>query len=158
MNIVRLIFSLLLPLAIGMLSASFSSPGMAAYGGMVKPPLSPPAWAFPIAWTILYLMMGFASYLIMVAEVDTKTQNMALTFYMIQLAMNFMWSLIFFRWNQYLLAFIWLVLLWALVLACAFQFIRISIKAGLLMIPYILWLTFAGYLNLGAYILSAGKR
>ena len=147
--------AMLLPLLVGGISAALSAKGMAGYGEMAKPPLSPPAWLFPVAWTILYLMMGLASYLVVTADADSGLKTIALIFYVIQLGMNFMWSIVFFNWKMYLAAFIWLIIMWGIVIFCAFRFYGISKLAGYMMIPYILWLTFAAYLNIGAYVLSA---
>lgn len=153
-----LIIALLLPVIVGMISSALASKGMDAYSTMDKPPLSPPAWVFPVAWTILYLMMGLASYYVAVAEVNLRDQLLALMFYVLQLAMNFMWSIIFFNWEQYLFAFIWLAIMWGIVVLCVIRFYSISKVASLLMVPYVAWLTFAGYLNWGSYMLSINKR
>lgn len=151
-SIGTLLIALLLPLVIGGLSASLTAQGMTAYGSMNKPPLSPPAWVFPVAWTILYLMMGLSSYFVFTSEEPNK--GMALLLYVIQLAMNFMWSIVFFNWGLYLFAFIWLMVMWCVVIICAFRFYSFSRMAAYLLIPYILWLTFAAYLNLGTYLVN----
>lgn len=153
-NIVTLIIAIFIPLVIGGISAALSAKGMVEYGNMNKPPLSPPPWVFSVAWTILYIMMGIASYFIAVTEWDTRGKMTAMIFYAIQLAMNFMWSIVFFNWGMYLVAFIWLMVMWLIVIICAFKFYSISKTAAFLMIPYIIWLTFAAYLNLGSYILN----
>ena len=148
------IIAVLIPLLVGIVSAMISSKGMAMYGTMSKPPLSPPAWVFPVAWTILYIMMGIASYFVFVSDADSKLKMMALLIYIIQLAMNFMWSILFFNWKLYLVAFVWLIVMWGLVIICAFRFYGINKAAGYMMIPYIVWLTFAAYLNLGIFLLN----
>lgn len=153
-SIGTLIIALLIPLLIGGISAALSSKGMATYGSMKKPPLSPPPWVFSVAWTILYIMMGIASYFIIVSETSMSSKAMALIVYVIQLVMNFAWSIIFFNAGEYLISFIWLMVMWCIVILCAVRFYPISRVATCLFIPYILWLTFAAYLNLGAYILS----
>ena len=153
-NIGILIVALLIPLVVGGLSAVCSAQGMAAYGTMNKPPLSPPAWVFSVAWTILYVIMGLASYYIFAAETYAGEKTMPLSLYGIQLLMNFMWSIVFFVWKMYLLAFFWLMVMWIIVIYCALRFYKISKTAGCLMIPYIAWLTFAAYLNIGSYLLN----
>lgn len=153
-NVVALIVALFIPLAVGGISAALSAKGMTTYGSMNKPPLSPPAWLFPVAWTILYLMMGLASYFVFVAESDSRSKWAALAVYCVQLLMNFMWSIVFFSWGQYLFAFVWLIIMWALVILCTVLYQRVDRLAACLMIPYIVWLTFAAYLNMGAYILN----
>ncbi|MBQ0042454.1 MAG: tryptophan-rich sensory protein [Lachnospiraceae bacterium] len=149
-----LIIALLIPLLVGGVSAAISMPGMAMYETMNKPPLSPPAWLFSVAWTILYLIMGFASYIILVSDADMKTKTKAMILYGIQLLMNFMWSIVFFVWRMYLIAFIWLMIMWCLVIFCTIRFFFIRRPAAYLLVPYVLWLTFAAYLNLGSYIVN----
>ena len=153
-SIVTLIIALAIPLLVGGVSAALSAKGMASYGTMIKPPLSPPAWAFSVAWTILYLMMGFSSYMIIASDAEPRKKTMALIIYIVQLFMNFMWSIIFFNGKLYLAAFIWLIVMWLIVIFCAFRFYGINRGAAYLLVPYIMWLTFAAYLNLGAYILD----
>lgn len=153
-SIVTLIIALAIPLLVGGVSAALSAKGMASYGTMVKPPLSPPAWAFSVAWTILYLMMGFSSYMIIASDAEPRRKTIALIIYIVQLFMNFMWSIIFFNGKLYLAAFIWLIVMWLIVIFCAFRFYGINRGAAYLLVPYIMWLTFAAYLNLGAYILD----
>lgn len=109
----KLIFCIAIPLAVGGISALLTSNTMETFSTINKPPLSPPAWLFPVVWTILYVLMGIASYLVLTSE---KPNRDALTTYAIQLAFNFFWSIIFFNFELYLLAFIWLVLLWLLIL------------------------------------------
>lgn len=116
-----------------------------------KPVLAPPGWVFPVAWTILYILMGIASYLVLTSG---KPNDAALTVYGIQLVFNFFWSIIFFNLEMYLFAFIWLVVLWLLIFKTAILFYQISKPAGYLMIPYLLWVAFAGYLNLSIYLLN----
>lgn len=147
----KLIFCIALPLLVGGLSALLTQNSMQTFDAVTKPPLSPPALLFPIVWTILYILIGIASYLVLVSE---KPNNIALIIYGIQLFFNFFWSIIFFNMEAYLFAFIWLVLLWILILATTILFYKISKVAGYMMIPYLLWVTFAGYLNLAIYILN----
>lgn len=129
----------------------FSQSGMAAYAMMNKLALSPPEWVFPVVWTILYVLMGIASYLVLTSG---KPNDAALTVYAIQLFFNFFWSILFFRLGLCVTAFIWLVLLWFLILGTTVLFYRIVKAAGYLMIPYLLWVAFAGYLNLSICLLN----
>lgn len=153
-NVGPFVYSLFIPVMVGIISAAISSRGMEIYKVMEKPPLSPPAWVFSVVWTILYLVMGLSSYLIIEARTDVKSKAAALMFYGIQLFMNFMWSILFFNLGMYMFSFIWLVIMLCVVVICAFKFFYISSLAGFLLVPYILWLSFAAYLNLGAYMLS----
>lgn len=150
----NLIIALIIPLLVGGLSALLAG-GMGAFKNLEKPPLSPPGWLFPVVWTLLYLMMGFASYLVYTAKAPTYKKNSALLFYGVQLFFNFMWSIIFFRFEAYLFAFIWLIIMWLLIIITTVRFYEVRKFAGLLMIPYLLWVTFAAYLNLGIYILNS---
>lgn len=151
-----MIVALLVPLLVGGLSAFLSADGMALYAGMEKPPLSPPPWVFSVAWTILYLMMGRASYFIFVSENSGRNKSVAIALYLLQLVMNFMWAIIFFNWGNYLFALIWLIVLLCVVILCTQAFYKVSKGAAYMMIPYCLWLVFATYLNLGTYILNKG--
>ncbi len=149
----KLIISILIPLAVGGLSALLTMGSMESFEQLNKPPLSPPGWLFPVVWSILFILMGIASYLVYVSKRSDERKS-ALTFYAVQLFFNFVWSLLFFNLEAYLFAFIWLVALWILIIITAIKFYRISKPAGYLLIPYILWVTFAGYLNLAIYILN----
>ncbi|MBQ9887322.1 MAG: tryptophan-rich sensory protein [Lachnospiraceae bacterium] len=140
-----------IPLAVGALSALLTRGSMKAFATINQPPLSPPGWLFPVVWTILYVLMGIASYLVLSSP---QPNSNALTVYAIQLFFNFAWSIIFFNMKQYLFAFIWLVILWLLILKTIILFYQSSKAAGYLMIPYLLWVTFAGYLNLAIYFLN----
>jgi len=148
----ELIIAILIPLAVGGLSAFLTKDSMGTFEAVTKPPLSPPGWLFPVVWTVLYILMGIASYLIYTS--NSFDRKRALLFYGAQLAVNFFWSLIFFNLNAYLFAFIWLLLLWALILITLVKFYRINENAGLLLIPYIVWVSFAGYLNFGIFLLN----
>lgn len=147
----KLLICLAIPLATGGLSALLTKNSMAAFEAVSKPPLSPPGWLFPVVWTILYILMGIASYLIFTSQ---KPQNAALTLYGIQLIFNFFWSLVFFNLKLYLFSFLWLVALWCIILKTLQLFFQISRPAGWMMVPYLLWVTFAGYLNLFIYLLN----
>lgn len=145
-----LVFYIAMPLIVGALSALFTMGAMKDFALINKPPLSPPAWLFPVAWTILYVLMGIASYLVS----KEKNSDLALLFYTVQLFFNFLWSIIFFNFQNYIFAFVWLVALWILILITTVLFWRLNKTAGLLMIPYLLWVTFAGYLNFAIYLLN----
>ena len=149
-----LLICLALPLAVGLLASLLTLGGMRDYAGMAKPPLAPPGWVFPIAWTLLYLLMGLASWLAVGAAASEERKQEALSLYAVSLAANFLWPLVFFGLGRYFLALCWLVVLLVLVLLTWRQFRRLDRRAGALLTPYILWLCFALYLNLGAAILN----
>lgn len=145
---------LIIPLAVGGLAALLTGGGMDIFETLSKPPLSPPGWLFPVAWTILYILMGVASYLVIVSGDEQMAVGRAIRLYGIQLAFNFLWPVFFFSLKMYLFAFIWLVVLWLLILVTTVQFFRIRKTAAWLMVPYLLWVAFAGYLNMGIYLLN----
>lgn len=149
----KLLLLLAIPLAVGGLSALLSGP-MDTYVQMEKPPLSPPGWVFPVVWTVLYLLMGCSSYLVAVSDAEQSSKKRALVLYGGQLAANFVWSLIFFGVGMPLAAFLWLIFLWVLIFLTVRAFSRISEKTSDLLLPYLLWVTFAGYLNFGIFLLN----
>ena len=127
---------------------------MEAFGQINKPPLSPPGWLFPVVWTILYLLMGLASWFVLTSGKPKEQVSSAIRVYVLQLIVNFFWSLIFFGLGQYLFAFFWLLLLWMLIIVTMVRFYRIRQLAGELLLPYFLWVTFAGYLNFAIWLLN----
>ena len=147
----KLLKFIAVPLIVGGLSALFTMGAMKEFATVNKPPLSPPAWLFPVVWTVLYILMGISAYL--VSESD-NSGGKALLYYGAQLFFNFFWSIIFFNLQWYLFAFVWLLVLLLLVVITTVLFYRSSKLAGILMIPYLLWLSFAAYLNLAIYILN----
>jgi tryptophan-rich sensory protein len=149
----KLLVCIAIPLAVGGLSALLTAGNMKLFEEVNKPPLSPPGWLFPVVWTILYVLMGIALYLV----VTTKTRENkvpALASFGVQLFFNFFWSIIFFNAQAYLFAFVWLILLWIAIVVNIYFFNRINNTSAKLLIPYLVWVTFAGYLNLGIYILN----
>ena len=149
-----LIICLLIPLAVGGLAAWLTMGSMEQFASLAQPPLSPPGWVFPVAWTILYLLMGWASFLIWKSDAPQVEKKRALTLYGVQLAVNFVWPLLFFRAGLYGFALIWLVILLVLVVETMLAFGRIDRRAAWLLVPYILWLLFAAYLNAGVWLLN----
>lgn len=149
----QLLILLAIPLAVGGLGTLLSG-GMDRYKIMNQPPLSPPGWVFPVVWTILYLLMGYASYLVYTSGRPQEEIRKALILYFAQLALNLLWPIVFFGFGWYLAAFFVLVALWALIYLTMRRFSAINERAGDLLLPYILWVTFAGYLNLGVYFLN----
>ncbi len=148
------IIGILIPLAVGGLAAFLTRNSMNIYESIEKPPQAPPGILFPIVWTVLYILMGIGSTLIYKSDADEKIKNQGLFIYGLQLAVNFFWSILFFNLQAFLPSFIWLLLLWGLIIAMIVSFWRISRSAALLQIPYLLWVTFAGYLNLMIYLLN----
>ena len=140
--------------AAGVLSGLLSRQEMQMYAEMIqKPPLSPPAILFPLVWTILYALMGIGAARI-AASADGNLRSRALNVFVVQLVVNFFWSLIFFNAQAYGFALVWLLLLWVLIIAMILLFWPVDRLAALLQIPYLLWVTFAAYLNYGVWRLN----
>lgn len=149
-----LILCIAIPLVVGSVAGFLAKDSMSVFEALNKPPLSPPGWLFPVAWTILYTLMGIASYLVLTSGATQKDVTKALKLYGLQLLFNFLWTFWFFNLGLYWFSFIWLVVLWFLILATTITFFRISKPAAYLLIPYLAWVAFAGYLNLCIAILN----
>lgn len=147
----KLLVCIAIPLAVGALASALSGGMGESYFSYIKPPLSPPGWLFPVVWTVLYVLMGYASYLVAQAPGENRK---ALVLYGIQLAMNFLWPILFFRFEMVGAALVLLMVLWVTVLLTIRAFSQVSEQAGDLLIPYILWLSFALYLNFGIFLLN----
>jgi len=142
----KLFINIFIPLIIGGIIALIMMP-FNDYKSLNQPMFAPPALAFPIVWTILYFIMGISAYLI------SKKDNIPLVYY-IQLFVNALWSIFFFVFKWRLFAFIWLILLAVLIIIMIIKFMKIDKIAAYLQIPYLLWVLFAGYLNIGIYLLN----
>ncbi len=153
-KILSLIVCILIPLAVGGLSAFISRNGFRDFQLLEKPPLSPPAWVFPVVWTALYVLMGAASWLVYTSAATQPEKKKALTRYGEQLFFNFFWPVIFFNLTAYYAAFLWLVALWALVGLTLLSFRKLRKSAGYLLLPYLVWVTLAGYLNIGVALMN----
>lgn len=119
---------------------------------IVKPALTPPAFVFPIVWTVLYLLMGIGAAMIFLSDSPEKTG--ALAVYAAQLIVNFCWSIIFFNDQAFLFSFVWLILLIILICIMIAYYLKINKYASFLQIPYLVWVLFAGYLNFMIYLLN----
>ena len=149
------VVSVLIALAVGGLSALLTSGNMMISDELVQPPLAPPAILFPIVWTILYVAMGIGAARVCIVGKGMKVVTTeAIKTYAAQLAVNFFWSIIFFNFRAFLLAFLWLILLWILILVMLVRFAKVDDFATIINIPYLVWVTFAGYLNFMIYILN----
>lgn len=142
------IVSVIIALAVGGLSAFFTMENMDLYSTINKPAIAPPAIVFPIVWTILYILMGISSANVYVnRETNEKVASKGLWAYTASLIVNFFWSIIFFNMREFVFAFIWLILLLILVIVTVINYKKIKPIAAYLQIPYIIWLFFAGLLN-----------
>ena len=149
-NLKTLAVSIAVSLGAGILSAFLTGGGMRQYADMYKPPLAPPGWLFPIVWTILYILMGIAAWRIY--ESRGADKRLAFSLYGNQLLLNIVWPLLFFNLKIYFFSFAWLLLLWLMIYLTMRQFAMLDRQAGLLLVPYLAWVTFAGYLNLAIAI------
>lgn len=149
------IISVAVSLGVGVLSALLTRGNMNIYEDVITPPLSPPAFLFPVVWTVLYVLMGISAAMVLTTGTAplAKRKN-ALSVYGASLFFNFFWSIIFFNLRAFLFSFVWLVVLLALIILTIVKYFKINRTAAYLQIPYALWVTFAGYLNLGIFILN----
>ena len=140
--------------ALGVLSGLLSRDGMRIYSQtVIQPALAPPMWVFPVVWSILFALMGISAAIIWLSP-ESDLRSKGLNLFAAQLAVNFFWSLIFFNLQAFGFALIWLVLLWALVAWMVWTFYQVKPLAAWLQIPYLLWLTFAGYLSFSVWMLN----
>ena len=149
------LISIVIALGIGGLAAFLIKDNLAMYERIIRPALAPKAYVFPIAWTILYILMGISSARVWLQRKEKPELVLdALMAYVIQLILNFFWSILFFNMQNFLFSFIWLVLLWIAIIIMIVRFYRVDPIAAYLQIPYLLWVTFAGYLNFMIYRLN----
>jgi benzodiazapine receptor len=147
-NIVKLIISLVLPQAIGGIGSIFTMTSVSTwYVGLNKPSFNPPNWIFGPVWTILYLMMGIALYLVWKQGIQRQNVKCAVGLFTVQLTLNLTWTFLFFYLKMPFVAFIEIVILWISILITIIAFVRISRPTGLLLVPYLLWVSFASVLN-----------
>lgn len=146
-----IVISILIPLVIGFVGSMLGG-SMDLFNNIEKPSFAPPAILFPIVWGVLYVLMGISSYLVYIS--DSEYKNIGLIFYAIQLILNSLWTMIFFRFEKFLLAFIWLVLITVFVIIMMYYFYKSDKKAFYLQIPYLIWLIFATILNYSIYTLN----
>ena len=147
-------FWIVLAEAVGALSGWLTRKGVKVYNATVEqPPLSPPSIAFPIVWGILFALMGVGAARIYLAPAS-NARSRSLLLFLVQLVFNFFWSIIFFNWQAFGFASLWLIALWVLILLMILSFRKVDKPAAWLQIPYLLWVTFAAYLNLGVWLLN----
>lgn len=138
--------------AVGLVSGLLSREGIAVYNTMVsKPPFTPPAWVFPVVWTILFALMGISAARVTLAE-PSSARSRGLNLFIAQLVVNFFWPLFFFNLQAFGFALFWLILLWILVLLTILQFWQVDKTAAWLLVPYLAWLTFATVLNAAVWV------
>ena len=148
------LFWILLAEGVGALSGFLTRSGVARYEStVVKPPFTPPGWVFPMVWGVLFALMGIgAARVYLTAASDARSR--ALLLFMLQLGMNFMWSIFFFNGQQYFFSFLWILGLWGMILLMMTSFYPLDRLAALMQIPYLLWVTYAAYLTFGVWRLN----
>lgn len=149
------IISLLITLAIGVVASLFTTPQIPGwYAGLQKPAFNPPNWLFAPVWTTLYIMIAIAAYLVWKQRDNSPAYRKAKQIYCWQLLLNFSWSIIFFGLHQVLIALVVIILLWLSIIANMIVFKRFSKTACWLLLPYLLWVSFAALLNFSIYVLN----
>lgn len=144
-----------IPVSVGLLSALLTMGNMQIYETLRIPPLAPPAILFPIVWTVLYVLMGVSSGMIWSRrEQDPRRARRGLVYYAVSLVFNFFWSILFFRLRLFLFSFFWLLALLYLIIRTMLAYERVYPTAAYLQIPYLFWVSFAGYLNFAIWFLN----
>ncbi len=146
--------SILIPLAVGTISALLTMGNMDIYDSVATPPLSPPGILFPIVWTLLYILMGVSAARICLSGALTAKKQLSMVPYGASLFFNFFWSIFFFNLQWFFFSFLWLLMLLIFIILTIVRYRKIDRTAAYLQIPYAVWVTFAGYLNLGVYFLN----
>ncbi len=153
-NIIKFLFSLVIPLSAGGIGSLFTTPAIPNwYETLRKPKFNPPGWVFGPAWTILYILIGISFYLVW-SKTGFEKNKKALASFIIQLILNATWSILFFGLQNPFIALIEILLLWLAILLTIISFYQINKTAGLLLLPYLLWVTFATILNFSIWQLN----
>jgi tryptophan-rich sensory protein len=154
-DIVKLVISLVACQCAGLVGSIFTSPAIPIwYATLEKPPFSPPNWLFAPAWGTLYLLMGVAAFLVWRQGFSKEGVKSALTIFLVQLVINALWSVVFFGLKSPIAGVVVIVVLWVAILFTILKFFRLSVAAGSLLIPYILWVSFATALNIAIWMLN----
>lgn len=148
----RLAVSVLIPILTGGAASLINLDGFKEFETVNKPSITPPMIVFPIVWTVLYILMGLSTYIVYESPENGKTR--AYFFYVMQLAANFLWTCFFFGAQDYLAAFVTVIILLLLISGMIFSFYGVNKKSAYLQIPYFIWVTFASYLNYLVHIMN----
>ena len=154
-NILKLVYSIVICQLAGVIGSFFTFPSISTwYAALEKPSFNPPNWIFSPVWITLFILMGVSLYLVWIQGTKTKYAKMALALFGIQLSLNILWSIIFFGLKSPFFAFIEIVILWVAILLTILKFSKISKTAAYLLIPYILWVSFAAVLNFSIWVIN----
>lgn len=153
-DITKLVIAILIPLALGAIAGRFTAQAVPDwYASLNRPSFNPPNWIFGPVWTVLYILLGISLYLIW-KQIPSKERNNALLIFSLQMFLNFIWSFVFFYFNQIGLALIVIIGLWISIIFMLISFYKLKPSAAYLNLPYLLWVTFASVLNAGYFILN----
>lgn len=154
-NVIKLVVAIGISELAGIIGSVFTAPAIPAwYAGLARPDFAPPNWVFGPVWTTLFALMGIAAFLVWQKGLDRREVKIALGLFLGQLVLNTVWSVIFFGLQNPGAAFVEIIFLWLAILATMIAFAKISKTAAWLLVPYILWVSFAGYLNYSIWILN----
>lgn len=154
-NLSKIIVSFLITFIAGFIGSAFTTPSIRTwYAQLKKPFFNPPNWLFGPVWTMLYILMAISLFLVWESNSSPEHKRKALIIFAIQLALNSLWSILFFGLHSPLYAFVEIIFLWVAILMTIFSFSSASKTASLLLIPYLLWVSFAAFLNLNVYLLN----
>jgi benzodiazapine receptor len=154
-DIWRLVVSIIASLAAGAIGSIFTRQAIPTwYATLEKPAFNPPNWLFAPVWTILYIMMGVAAFLVWRKGLENRQVRIALIVFLVQLVLNALWSVVFFGLESPLYGVVVIAVLWVAILFTVLKFYRISLAASVLMWPYLLWVTFAAVLNVSIWLLN----
>ncbi|WOX55798.1 MULTISPECIES: TspO/MBR family protein [unclassified Methanoculleus] len=154
-RVIQFLAAIAVCLLAGLIGSVFTTPAVPTwYAALAKPDLTPPAWIFGPTWTVLYILMGVALYFVWSKGWGQKNVQVAMTIFAVQLALNVLWSYFFFGLQSPFFALLGIVLLWVAILMTIGAFYRVSVPAAVLLVPYLLWVSFAAYLNYGIYVLN----
>ena len=154
-DIVKLVISIIVCQCAGLIGSLFTTPAISTwYATLQKPPFTPPNWLFAPAWITLYLLMGISAFIIWRRGLDNRWVKRALTVFLIQLVLNALWSVAFFGLESPLYGVIVIAALWVAILLTILKFFKVSSVAAVLLLPYILWVTFAAVLNISILVLN----
>ncbi|MFC1893496.1 TspO/MBR family protein [Chloroflexota bacterium] len=154
-EVVRLVMSLVACQCAGLIGSIFTTPAIPTwYAALEKPPFTPPNWLFAPAWATLYLLMGVAAFLVWRKGLHEEGVKSALVVFLVQLVINAVWSVVFFGLQSPVAGAIVIIALWTAILITILGFFRLSVAAGALLLPYILWVSFAAALNIAVLILN----
>lgn len=154
-DVVKLLISIVACQCVGLISSIFTTPSIPTwYATLQKPPFTPPNWLFAPAWITLYLLMGISAFIIWRRGVDNRRVREALIVFLIQLILNGLWSVVFFGLKSPLYGVVVIIVLWIAILFTILKFFKLSPVAGGLLLPYILWVSFAAALNISVWVLN----